>query len=112
MARVLESYHDAKEKIDSIETKDMTLPAEDKEKIDEILTVTHHLRTSVEHLKVCLDEIFSQGAEIVHGDPGRRREQHKKRKREYEMQNEGMELQAAETRRRRDSSLAPSAKAT
>ena len=98
MDHVLECYDHAKEKIDSIKTKDLTLPAEDREKVDEIVTVTGHLRNSVEHLKLCLDEIFSQGAEIVHGDPGRRREQHKKRKREYEMKNEGMEMETAPRR--------------
>jgi hypothetical protein len=95
MARVLECYHDAKEKIDSIETKDMTLPAEDQEKIDEILTVTGHLRTSVEHLNICLDEIFSQGAQILNGGASRRREQDRKRKREYERKNEVMEMEIA-----------------
>ena len=98
MDHVLECYDHAKEKIDSIKTKDLTLPAEDREKVDEIVTVTGHLRNSVEHLKLCLDEIFSQGAEIVYGDPGRRREQHKKRKREYEMKNEGMEMETAPRR--------------
>lgn len=98
MAHVLECYDNAKNTIDSIETKDLTLPAEDKQKVDEILTVTGHLRTSVEHLKLCLDEIFSQGAEIVYGDPSRRREHSKKRKREYEVKNEGMELQTAPRR--------------
>jgi hypothetical protein len=95
MARVLESYHDAKQKIDSIETKDMTLPAEDKEKIEEILTVTRDLRTSVEHLNICLHEIFSQGAQILYGDPSRRREQDRKRKREYERKNDVMEMEIA-----------------
>lgn len=95
MARVLKCYDDAKENIDTIETKDMTLPAEDKEKIDEILTVTGHLRTSVEHLNICLDEIFSQGAQIMNGGPGRRREQDRKRKREYERKNEVMEMEIA-----------------
>jgi hypothetical protein len=40
-----------------------------------------------------LDEIYFQGAEIVYGDPSRRHENLKKRKREYEIKNEGMELQ-------------------
>jgi hypothetical protein len=44
------------------------------------------------------DEIFSEGAEIVYGDPSRSREQNKKRKREYEMKNAGMELETAPRR--------------
>jgi len=98
MEHVLECYGLAKEKIDNIETKDLTLPAEDKQKVDEIVTVTGHLRTSVEHLKLCLDEIFYEGADIVYGDPSRRHEHCKKRKREYEMKNEGMEAQTAPRR--------------
>lgn len=98
MDHVLECYDHAKEKIDNIETENLTLPAEDKPKVDGIVTVTSHFRTSVEHLKLCLDEIFSQGAEIVHGDPSRRCEHKKKRKREYEMKNEGMEVQTAPRR--------------
>lgn len=98
MDHVLECYEHAKEKIDNIETKNLTLPAEDKQKVDDIVTVTGHLRTSVEHLKLCLDEIFSQGADIVYGDASRRREHSKKREREYEMQNGGMEVQTAPKR--------------
>ena len=98
MDHVLECYGHAKEKIDNIQTENLTLSAEDKPKVDDILTVTGHLRTSVEHLKLCLDEIFSQGAEIVHADPSRRSQHTKKRQREYEMQNAGMELQTAPRR--------------
>jgi hypothetical protein len=98
MARVLACYQKAKEKIDSIETKDMTLPAEDKEQIDEILTVTGDLRTSVEHFNICLGEIFSQGAQIVHGNASRRCEQNRKRKLEYERKNEVMEMETAARR--------------
>jgi len=98
MAHVLECYDHAKEKIDNIQTENLTLPAEDKQKVDEILTVTGHLKDSVEHLNICLQEIFSSGAEIVYGDPSRRREQSKKRKREYEVQNAGMEVQTAPRR--------------
>ena len=98
MDHVLECYDNAKEKIDNIETENLTLPAEDRKKVNEILTVTGHLRTSVEHLKFCLDEIYFQGAEIVYGDPSCRYENLKKRKREYETKNKGMELQTAPRR--------------
>jgi len=98
MLHVLECYENANEKIDNIETENLTLPAEDKKRVNEILTVTGHLKTSVEHLKLCLDEIYFQGAEIVYGDPSRRDENLKKRKREYETKNKGMELQTAPRR--------------
>ena len=98
MAHVLECYENAKEKIGNIETENLTLPAEDKEKVDEILTVTGHLKTSLEHLKLCVDEIYHEGAEIVYGNASRRQEHNKKRKREYEMKNAGIELQTAPRR--------------
>jgi hypothetical protein len=98
MAHVDECYENAKAKIGKIETENLTLPTEGKVEVEELLTAVCHLKSSLEHMHLAVDEICAEAGEIVHGNASRRHERIKKRKREYDSKNKGMELQLAPRR--------------
>lgn len=93
MARVSECYSNADDKIGEIKTRNLTLPAEDKEEAEKILEVTGHLSSAVAHLSLCLQQLNSQAADVMFSDPSRRVSERKKRNEDYESSNAGMEMQ-------------------